>query len=244
MMACPLPAHAQATKQLWGHLALDWLATDRLTYELRIEPKVQPFGHGDEATWISLSTTPIVEYAVSAWVDVRAESDIGYTKQSNNADTLRVTSRVGVHLHIFSRIMQRRVRKGAAREKHPNRRTNITTLVRFENENTFRTTDGTPVKSEWQVRSRSELAYPLNRLQTTADGAIYVKSDGELFFPVDSAVDGGIVSQVRLRAGVGYRRSFAWRFEALYVWTGERNGESGVMAPQSHAVQVRLRRQF
>ena len=233
MMACPSPALAQATEQLWGHLALDWLATDRLTYELRIEPKVQPFVHGDEATWMSLDTTPMVEYAVAKWVDVRGEVDIGYTKQRNNANTLRVIPRAGIHLHIFSRIMQTRAPKGAAREKHPNRRANISTLVRFENGNNVR-----------NVRSRSELVYPLNRPQTTADGAIYLKSDGELFFPVGSAVAGGIVSEIRLRAGVGYRRSFAWRFEALYVWIGERSGESGAMAPRSHAVQVRLRRQF
>jgi hypothetical protein len=186
----------------------------------------------------------MVEFAVARWVDVVGEADIGYTKQSNHASTLRVIPRAGIHLHIFSRILQAGAPTGASREKHPKRRAHISTLVRLENESNFRNADDTPRHTEWHLRSRSELVFPLNRPRTTVAGAIYLKSDGELFFPVGDTVDNGVVSHMRLRAGLGYRRSFAWRLEALYVWLGERNDESGMMAVRSHAGQVRLRRQF
>jgi hypothetical protein len=84
----------------------------------------------------------------------------------------------------------------------------------------------------------------LNNAKVTDDGTIYATSDTEIFVPIDETVRGGIVSEVRIRAGVGYRESFGWRYEALYIWTGERNAQSGAMAANSHAVDVRIRRQF
>jgi hypothetical protein len=240
----PSAAHAQAAEQLWGYLALDWLTSERLTYELKIEPKTQPFVGCPEAVWVSLDTTPKVEYTVAKWVDVLAEVDVGHLRQSDGVNPLRVTPRVGVHLHIFPRIMFAGAGKGTAREKKPNKRVSVSTLVRIENPNTFDTAGSHPRKRDRQLRSRSELLYPLNRPRTTADGAVYVKSDGELFLPVNSAVVGGIVSELRLRGGIGYRRNFAWRFEALYIWIGDRDAQTGAIASRIHALNLRIRRQF
>jgi hypothetical protein len=52
------------------------------------------------------------------------------------------------------------------------------------------------------------------------------------------------VDRVRVRAGIGYRESFAWRFEALYIWTGNRNDQSGVIAVESHAIDLRVKHVF
>jgi hypothetical protein len=230
---------------LWGYLALDWLTSERLTYELKIEPKTQPFVRRPDTAWVSLDATPRVEYTVARWVDVLAEVDVGHLRQSdNNANTLRVTPRVGVQLHIFRRIMYAGAGKGTAREKQPNKRVHVSTLVRFENPNTFDTAGSRPRSRDWQLRSRSEILYPLNRPKMTADGAVYVKSDGELFLPVDSAAAGGLVSELRLRGGIGYRRNFAWRFEALYIWIGERDAQTSPIASRIHALNLRIRRQF
>jgi hypothetical protein len=88
------------------------------------------------------------------------------------------------------------------------------------------------------------VTYPLNRAKTTVDGAVYLASDGELFFPVGGASSDGLVNQVRVRTGIGYRRSFAWRFETLYIWIAKRDARSGVLAVSNHALDIRVRRQF
>jgi len=56
----------------------------------------------------------------------------------------------------------------------------------------------------------------------TDDGATYVLADVEWFWPVDEP-DERFASKQRIRTGLGYRRSFAWRFEALYIWNRSRN---------------------
>jgi hypothetical protein len=147
-----------------------------------------------------------------------------------------------VELHIFSRILGAHgASRGADREKHPRRRLVVASLVRLENERTYSNDD--PTKSSWQLRDRFGVTYPMNRAKATVDGAVYLTSDGEMFMPFDQDEKGHLVNELRLRAGIGYRRSFAWRFETLGVWNGKRN-DSGVLAPQYHAIEVRVRREF
>jgi hypothetical protein len=47
-----------------------------------------------------------------------------------------------------------------------------------------------------------------------------------------------------LRSGLGYRPSFAWRFETPYVWNGMRRADSGPLVPESHAIDFRINRNF
>jgi len=242
VLGCPSAAHAQAAGQLWGNAIVNWLASPVTTYELDIEPKSQLLVHEGQATWIDLDITPHVRYAVAPWVDVLGEVDVGLKHEGTDVNTITVTPRVGAQLHILSRVIQHTARSGAEREAHPRRRLDIGTLLRLERETTHSTAD--PRASSWRLRDRFALAYPMNRPKVTSDGAVYFTSDIEEFMPVDEAVKGGAIGQVRIRTGVGYRRSFAWRFDALYIWNAERNKESGVMAVDSHAIDVRVKRQF
>jgi hypothetical protein len=237
------PASAQATGQAWGNMVVDWLPTNRLTYEVDLEPKVQAVVHDGQSTWASVDVTPQVQYALSHWLDVLGQVDVAYRAQSDEVNSMSMTPRIGVQLHILDRILQRAGGRGAANEDVPRRRLTLNTLARLEHADTFYSS-GDSAKSTWRLRSRSEVAYPLNRAKTTDDGAIYATGDSELFMPVDGSGAHGIVSEVRARAGIGYRESFGWRYEALYIWNGTRTAQSGVMAADSHAIDVRIRREF
>ena len=46
----------------------------------------------------------------------------------------------------------------------------------------------------------------------------------------------------RIRAGVGYRRDRAWRFETLYVWDRSRNSANEGFSAANHAIDLRVRR--
>jgi hypothetical protein len=220
LLACPSTAAAQAEKQFWATGIVDWLATDRLTYEIEAEPKTNP---------ATLEVTPEIQYTVAAWADVLAEVDL----KSQVDEGTTATPRFGVELHILSRLLQAHAPRGAEREKPPLRRIVVNTLLRVEDSN-----------STWRLRDRFQLAYPLNRSKTTDNGAVYLTGDSELFIPLDRGPGESLVSQVRLRSGLGYRRSFSWRFQALYIWNGTREAGTGQLKPVSHAIDIRINRNF
>jgi hypothetical protein len=219
---------------MWSTFTLDWLESERLLFTLDVEPKAEVVVHDGQPTWVEVEATPQLERTLAPWIDVTGEADIEFKHQSDDVNAVTFTPRAGVHLHILSRLLQpRTARRGAEREKVPKRRLAIGTLLRVER-----------AESSWRLRDRLELVYPLNRPKTTIDGALYLAADGEMFMPVDHDWNGGLVNELRVRGGIGYRQSFAWRFEALYIWNAERNAASGVLAVQSHAVNVRVKREF
>jgi hypothetical protein len=236
---------AQAAGQEWTTATVDWLATHRLTYEIEFEPRAQIVVHAGQPTFSDLHTVPQVKYVVFPWMDVLAETDVGIKNQSDEINEVDVMPRVGVDLHILSRLLQERdAGSGADRETHPKQRLDVHTLVRLEDQITASRTGSASASSSWHIRDRLAAAYPLNRPKTTANGAVYLTSDAEFFEPVGASSGEGFVDQIRWRTGVGYRRSFAWRFETLYQLTAERNDTSGVMAVHSHTIDVRLKRVF
>src|SRR5258708_1451116 len=119
MPACPSTAAAQAKKQFWATGHIDWFATDRLTYDIEVGPKTNP---------ATVDVTPEAEYTAVAWADLLAEVDI---KSQTGTDTT-ATPRIGVHLHILSRLLRAHAQRGADREKPPLRRVVVGTLLRVE----------------------------------------------------------------------------------------------------------------
>jgi Protein of unknown function (DUF2490) len=219
-MACPSVAVAQASGQFWANATVDWLASDRLTYEFDVEPRTNPS---------FLKLMPHIDYAIVPWADLLAEVDLERKDGSGSSST----PRFGAQFHVLSRLLRTHARPGAEREKLPRRRLTVSTLLRAENAN-----------SSWRLRDRFDAAYSLNRHKTSDDGAVYVSSDVELFTPIERATGAALVSQMRVRAGIGYRESFKWRFEALYIWDGTRHADAGPLTTQSHAIDIRVRREF
>jgi hypothetical protein len=236
VLCCPSLAHAQATWQVWADATALRVATERLHYEINAEPKTEL------TTWVSFETTPHLAYAVTPWLDLVGQVDVEIDNEGESANVVTVTPRVGAQLHAFSRIIRvHGKRTGAELEPRPGRRLDLRTLMRFERE--MKVSGGDTV-SVWKVRDRFTAAYPLNRMKTTEDGAIYVNSDIEAFVRLDTPVKGGHLSQLRIRNGLGYRRNFAWRFETLYVVNARRNGTSGALEVNAHAVDIRVTRGF
>jgi hypothetical protein len=220
LTCCPSTAAAQAEGQLWANGIINWFATDLLTLRLNVEPQSNPF---------TINITPRVLYTVTPWMDVLGELAIGHQVDQDTT----WTPRFGVQLHILSRILDKQAERREAREKPPRRRLVVSTLLRVEDK-----------QSTWRFRDRFALAFPINRHKTTDAGAIYVTGDNELFIPFDRAPGAALVSKIRVRTGLGYRESFAWGFEALYIWNGTRDAGSGPLVQESHAIDFRVIRFF
>ena len=96
-------AAAQTNGQLWGNLTFDWIRSPRLTYELDIEPKVLVSKPADDPGWRNLDVTPSVEFAMKKRLDLVGELVTGFTKQTDDENSVELTPRIGVRLHLFSR---------------------------------------------------------------------------------------------------------------------------------------------
>ena len=233
-------ASAQSTGELWGTFTVDWLQTRRLTWEVEVEPKKSITVPAGTSGWASLDITPAVQYTLAKWVDVLGEFDWGY--KPNGDDVIETKSRVGFSFHILSRLLaDRGARPGVEREKQPLRRLVPSNLLRFEYADKD-PLNGGATTTTWRLRDRQEISYPFNRKKLTADGALYATGDVELFVLLGDASPPRF-NQYRVRAGVGYRRDFRWRFEALFVQTRQRSGDSG-FSTSSNAFDARVKRVF
>jgi Protein of unknown function (DUF2490) len=220
LAGCPSTALAQVKYQQWFDGTIDWLASDTLTFELDSEPKTNP---------ATFKLTPHADYAILPWADVLAEADIEHQADTDTS----FTPRVGVQLHILSRLLRRNTHTAEEREKPPLRRLVVSTLLRIQESD-----------SNWKSRNRFAVAYPFNRRKTTDDGAVYFTADAELFLPLDRAAGAARVDEVRIRSGFGYRANFPWRFELLYIWDGTRRADNAPLTPNFNALDVRVRWQF
>lgn len=237
----PSAAFAQTNLQLWGNFTLNWLKTERLTYELDFEPKVLLVQADDGPSWRALDVTPNVEYAWKRWLDVVGEVGAGYTLQTDDMNTFELTPRVGARFHLFSRD---RPRIGPRlRELPPKRRVVIRDLVRVEARNLFYFDAGSGSDSTVRFRNRLEFLAPINKPSLTDDGAHYFLADWEWFIPLDDPEE-RFASRQRVRAGLGWRRSVHWRIETLYIWSRSRDTIDEGFTTSDHIIDFRVKRVF
>ena len=231
----PCAAVAQTEMQLWGNVTFSWIKDQRLTLGVDTEPQVLVSKPADDPGWATLDVTPSIEYTPSRWFDVIGELKLGRTRQTNDLDSTEIAPRVGVQFHVLRNLFDE-----LARENRPRRRFVLRNLLRFEWRNFYYSNDQ-PDSSTRRLRDRLGVRYPLNRSSITDEGATYLRSDVEWFWPRNDP-DERFANQQRIRAGVGHRHDRAWRFEALYVWDRSRNSANEGLTTAYHAVDLRVRR--
>jgi hypothetical protein len=241
-----LMAHAQAVRaqpnlQLWGNVTIDWMQSARLTYELDFEPKVLLKAPEGDPAWRNLDVTPNVEYALTNWLDLIGEATVGYTKQSDDDNTFELTPRAGVRFHVFSRSVP--VYGPRVRELPPKRRVVVRDRVLLESRNFYYLGAGSGSSSDLRLRNRLELLVPINRPNLTDDGVRYWLVDWEVFM-LAGEPDERFANKQRVRAGLGFRPSVAWRFEAIYAWTRSRNTIEEGFQSSDNIIDLRLKRVF
>jgi hypothetical protein len=237
-------AQAQTILQLWGTATFDWVKSERLTYELEFEPQVLVAAPQGEPAWRSFNLTPNAEYAAKKWLDFVVELPPSYTKQTDDMNTFELTGRAGVRFHLFSRGVPTRVPgRVVQRELPPSRRIVVRDLVRAESRNFFYSGSGSGTSSSVRFRNRLEVLVPINRERLSDDGARYLLADWEWFIPL-AEPDERFASRQRIRAGFGHRRSFAWRFEVLYIWNRSKDTIQDGYSTSDHVIDFRFKRVF
>ncbi len=231
----PCAASAQTSTQLWTNFTFDWIKSHRVTVGVDLEPKLLIAAPSDDPDWATLDLTPSLEYSRGEWFDTVGELLVGRTKQTDDLDSTEVTPRIGFRLHLLSNL-----RHEIVKERRPKRRLVLRDLLRLEWRNLDYSTDK-PDSSTLRVRNRVEALWPVNRPRITDDGASYLTADWEWFIPVDDPAE-RFASRQRIRTGIGYRHSFAWRFEAMYVWNRSRNTVDEPFSTTDHAIDLTMKR--
>jgi hypothetical protein len=228
-------AYAQTDTQVWAELSFTRIKSRSLTYGFDLEPKVLVSKPDGDPAWATLDVTPSVEYTRGLWLDVVGEMLVGRTRQTDDLDSTEITPRIGLRLHLLSNLNEE-----LAKEKHPKRRLVLRDLLRLEWRNLYYSTDK-PDSSSLRLRNRIEMQFPITRERMTDDGATYVLSDAEWFWPVDQP-DERFASKQRLRVGMGYRRDVTWRFEVIYDMDRSRNTIEDGFKTTDYIVDFRVKR--
>ncbi|MGH9369210.1 MAG: DUF2490 domain-containing protein [Thermoanaerobaculia bacterium] len=229
----PSGGESEVTTQLWANVVLDYPKGDRSLFELDIEPKIQISG-GDK--WRNIDVSPLVEYYPSRWIDLVGEGTVGRTRQSEGVNTWEATPRLGFRLNILSNLREKVGQPHFA----PLRRVRLTTLVRVEYRN-FWYSDDTPSSHGWRFRTRVETRVGINREDLSRDRTLYGIADLEFFVPLGEDVRERYASKVRARAGLGYRFSYKWRAEALYIRDSHRETEEDPFATDSNILNLKMK---
>lgn len=235
----PAEARGQRELQLWGNLTLDWVKSGRLTCEVDVEPKTLVVVPEGAPGWWNFDVTPSAAFAAKNWLDVTMELATGYTQQTDEIASVELTPRLGVTFHLLSRGVPVLVR---GKERPAKRRVVLYNDLRVEWRNFFYTGDQ-PDSSAVRFRNRLGGQYALNREKVSDDGARYVTGDWEWFIPLSDPAE-RFVSRQRVRLGIGYRQSFHWRFEALYIWARTRSATTEGFKPLSNAIDIRVKHFF
>jgi hypothetical protein len=220
-LGMPTRTRAETTLQLWTNFMAEWQITERHFVSFDLEPKVLLIGQGQ---WQNCDFTPTYEYAPKRWLDLIAESVVGYTNDTIHPDATEVTGRLGARFYAWRKQLQ------------------IRDTVRFENRNRFFSDDTHDSALRW--RNRVELRYAFNRARTTEPGAVTGIFDWEYFIPIDRNLRERYASRHRLRAGVGFRPVREWRMDLIYLWQRSRNTIEEHFDNIDHVLNLRLRRAF
>jgi hypothetical protein len=237
-------AEAQPNGQLWGDVTLSWPQSQRLKYQMIIEPKFLVIVPQEKPDWVTLDLTPTVDYAAAKWMDAVGEFLLAPTVQTNEVNSVELTTRAGIRVHLLSRAVPTRVRDRERTELPPSRRLVIRDLARVEQRNIFYS-DAQSASSSWRLRNRLEFEFPLNRANMALDGARYLLADWEWFIPLSgNEPPERFASKQRIRAGFGFRRDVKWRYEALYIWGRSLDTTTNSFTTSDNIISLKVMRVF
>jgi len=236
------PASAQTNLQLWGDVSLNWVTAGHLAYALDLEPQALAADTQVESPgWWTFSVTPNVEYSAKNWLDLIAEVGLARTQQTDGLDSFELTPRVGLRFYVFSRDVPNRLddllKPG---ERPPTRRFVLRDRILVDQRNLFYN-QGQPSSSTVRLRNRVEFQLALNRAKVTDDGSRTLLADWEWFVPLNEP-DERFANRQRVRTGIAFRHSFAWRTELVYVWTRSRNTIDEPFTTSDNAISITVRR--
>lgn len=157
--------------------------------------------------WQAYDYSLTAERSLTQHVDVIAQTVVSYTNQTETYNTLEIRPVIGTRFYFT-----------------PNRRIQTRLLVRLEQRN-FEDLGTKTWTQTYRPRARAEALIPINRKSYYEDNLWYGIVDAEVLLAnADTDVKERFANKFRLRAGIGYRLNYTFRFEFVYLYQESRNG--------------------
>jgi hypothetical protein len=205
----PVLAQEETSEHLWGNLILAYPIGYRHYLEVDFQGQVLT---SDGPHHQAILVTPQGQYYPYTWLDLTGELLLSYIEQNEDLKSYVVTPRLGFRIQLI----------GNRREMFLTDRVAFSNLLRMEYRNFFYS-DNREDKHEWRLRNRLELKLAINKPELRNDKTLYLTADGEVFVPLNERVQERFASKFRARVGLGYRISYGWRVELLYIYDSARN---------------------
>jgi hypothetical protein len=241
-----LPLNAQeppedASRQFWANLILARPTSQKLYLEYDIEGAYEV---SDEDPFKSLFGTGMVEYYHKPWLDLTGELVTGFSQLSAEENSFEASVRLGARFHLGNDVFWAWLPKKSRPEILPEKRYSAGVLLRFEHRNFWYSTDR-PSAADLRFRGRVEVKLALNKPNLGTDGVWYLMADWEGFVPLgnDETAE-RFATKGRTRFGIGYRRSYAWRFEILAQRDNARETLEDAKDVEAYMIDLRVKWYF
>jgi hypothetical protein len=185
--------------QLWADFMLHKTFKNSIRYFGTLGPR---FLLTEESGWNQIELSQSVHYNVFWNIDGIAGLLLNYTQQSDTTNTYNsyeVRPWLGFRINF-----------------NPNSKLMVSIFSRLEFRNLFYSYDES-VQHSKRLRNRLEFTYSINRPNFYQDKLWYVTLDGEWYLPVTENPDERFANQARIRAGLGYRHNYTWRYVIVFM---------------------------
>lgn len=215
-------AQQKVDRQFWQDVVLDYqmgknLFETEMSYQTLL---------AKENKWYSLNISPAYERSINKYVDLISALPLSYTVQSDTSNSFEVRTMLGARIYFT-----------------PGKRIETRFTYRFEYRFFHDQSSSEWVKSS-RSRFRAEVIVPVNRPNYYSDKMLYCLGDVELFSTVDKDVQERYANRFRIRVGAGYRMSYNWRFEAIYMLQESRNNVADGYNSVDNILRLRIKCYF
>ena len=192
-------------EQLWFDFMLHKTFNNGLMYLLEAGPRTLI---NQKSSWSQFELSQNVQYNVFWNVDAIGGLLLSYTNQTDTTDlydSYEVRPWLGARIHF-----------------NPNDKLMVSLLTRYEQRFLYYN-NVSAIEKSGRIRNRLEFTYSLNKPDFYQDKLWYLTFDGELFVPTNEKFSERFANASRIRAGVGYRHSFNWRYVIVLMEQFSRN---------------------
>jgi len=202
---CPAQNQNSNYEQFWFDFMLHKTFNNGLRYVADAGPRVLL---RQQSGWSQFEVAQNIEYNIFWNVDAIGGLLLNYTVQSDTTDLLNsyeVRPWFGARVHF-----------------NPNAKLMVSFLSRYEQRFLYYNNKSTVEKSG-RIRNRLEFTYSINGPDFYRDKLWYVTLDGEWYIPINENFSERFANAARVRLGLGYRHSFAWRYVIVFMEQFSRN---------------------
>ncbi|MCK5699565.1 MAG: DUF2490 domain-containing protein [Cyclobacteriaceae bacterium] len=192
-------------RQLWADFMVQKTFKNSLRYFGEFGPRVLI---NEKNGWSQLELNQQLQYNVFWKVDAIGGLLMNNTQQTDTTelyDSYEIRPWLGFRLHF-----------------NPNSKLMVSLLSRLEQRYLFYNNIETTQESI-RLRNRLEFTYSINQPNFYQDKLWYVTLDGEWYFPLDENPGERFANQGRIRAGIGYRQNYNWRYVIVFMEQFSRN---------------------